>query len=79
MEHKQQIAWINGAKYIAILAVMIDLTYGILYEDYSIAYASYFSVLLFYYIIRYDFIIFCCIMKSYRCHYRSGILAPLLH
>lgn len=47
MEHKKQIAWLNGAKFIAILAVMIDHTYGVLYTKADIAYASYFSVSLF--------------------------------
>lgn len=47
MEHKQEITWINGAKFVSILAVMVDHTYRILYENYDIAYASYFSVSLF--------------------------------
>lgn len=47
MEQKKQIAWINGAKFIAILAVMIDHTYNILYTKHDIAYASYFAVSLF--------------------------------
>lgn len=47
MEHKQQITWINGAKFIAILAVMTDHTYEVLYTNPDIAYASYFSVSLF--------------------------------
>ena len=47
MEHKQQIAWINGAKFVAILAVMTDHTNGKLYTNQDIAYVSYFSVSLF--------------------------------
>lgn len=47
MEHKQQIAWLNGAKFIAILAVMIDHTSNVLYTNQNIACASYFSVSLF--------------------------------
>lgn len=46
-ENKRQIAWINGAKFIAILAVLVDHTYKILYTNKDIAYASYFSVELF--------------------------------
>lgn len=47
MKYKSQIAWLNGAKFVAILAVMVDHTNGVLYSNWSIAYASYFSVSLF--------------------------------
>lgn len=47
MQHKRQIAWLNGAKFLAILAVMVDHTNRILYTNQNIAYASYFSVSLF--------------------------------
>lgn len=43
----KQIKWINCAKFIAILAVMIDHTSGILYTNEKIVLASYFSVSLF--------------------------------
>lgn len=39
--------WINMAKFIAILAVMVDHTNGVLYTRRSVALASYFSVSLF--------------------------------
>lgn len=39
--------WIDFAKYIAIIAVVTDHTYGFLYENQTIAYASFFSVSLF--------------------------------
>ena len=39
--------WINCAKFVAIIAVLVDHTNGILYTNQSIAYASYFSVTLF--------------------------------
>lgn len=42
-----QVKWINCAKMVAILAVLIDHTSGILYTDSKIAEASYFSVSLF--------------------------------
>ncbi len=42
-----QIKWINCAKMVAILAVMIDHTQGILYTNPKIGLASYFSVSLF--------------------------------
>lgn len=47
IEYKHQIAWLNGAKFVAILAVMIDHTNGVLYTNQDIAYVSYFSVSLF--------------------------------
>lgn len=46
-EEKKQIEWINGAKFVAILAVLVDHTYGILYNNPDIAKATYFSVALF--------------------------------
>lgn len=42
-----QISWLNSAKLIAILAVLVDHTNGILYENQDIAYSSFFSVSLF--------------------------------
>ena len=39
---KKQIAWLNGAKLIAILGVMIDHTNGMLYTKPDIAYACFF-------------------------------------
>lgn len=44
---KQEIKWINCAKAIAIFAVLIDHTNGILYTNANIAMASYYSVSLF--------------------------------
>ncbi len=44
---KKEIKWINCAKLVAILAVMIDHTNGILYTNPDIAMLSYFSVSLF--------------------------------
>ena len=40
--------WINGAKFIAILAVMVDHTNGVLYTNSQISWASYFSVTVFF-------------------------------
>lgn len=39
--------WINVGKFLAILAVMVDHTNGVLYINQGIAYGSYFSVSLF--------------------------------
>lgn len=39
--------WINCGKLIAMLAVITDHLYGIVYEDYNIRLVSYFSVSLF--------------------------------
>lgn len=39
--------WIDFAKYISIIAVVIDHTYGVLYDNKTIAIATYFSVSLF--------------------------------
>lgn len=47
MAAKQQFLWIDCAKCMAILAVMIDHTNGLLYHNSDIAYASYYSVTLF--------------------------------
>lgn len=44
---EMKIKWIDGAKFIAILAVLVDHTNGILYTNYKIAMGSYFSVTLF--------------------------------
>lgn len=44
---KDKIQWINCSKFVAILAVIVDHSYGILYSNQDIAYASYFSVSLF--------------------------------
>lgn len=44
---KKPIAWLNGAKFLAIIAVMVDHTNGILYSNPAVAYASYYSVSLF--------------------------------
>ena len=44
---KKQITWLNGAKLMAILAVMVDHTNGMLYTKPDVAYASYYSVSLF--------------------------------
>ena len=43
----RQVAWINGAKLVAILAVLVDHTNGVLYINQEFALASYFSVALF--------------------------------
>lgn len=47
MGKRKEIKWINCAKAMAILAVMIDHTNGILYTNHNVALASYFSVSLF--------------------------------
>ena len=47
MDGKGQIEWINGAKFVAILAVLVDHTYMVLYNNLDIAYATYFAVSLF--------------------------------
>lgn len=47
MLKKDQIKWLNCAKLVAILAVMVDHTNGLLYTNQDIAYASYYSVSLF--------------------------------
>lgn len=47
MEDKHQITWINGAKLVAIIAVLIDHTQRVLYQNLDIAEATYFSVSLF--------------------------------
>lgn len=44
---KERVKWIDLAKFLAILAVMVDHTGGILYSSYYVAYSSYFSVSLF--------------------------------
>lgn len=44
---KQEIKWINCAKAVAVFAVLIDHTNGILYTNANIAMASYYSVSLF--------------------------------
>lgn len=44
---KKQIQWINVAKFMAIFAVLVDHTNGVLYTNPYIAYGSYFSVTLF--------------------------------
>lgn len=48
---KNRVFWIDAAKFLAILAVLVDHTYGVLYENQNIAFGSFFSVSL--------FIIFC--------------------
>lgn len=47
MEKSKEVKWINCAKFVAVLAVITDHTYGVLYTNYNIALASYFSVSLF--------------------------------
>ena len=47
MQKTEQIKWLNCAKAVAIVAVLIDHTTGILYSSQTIATASYFSVSLF--------------------------------
>lgn len=44
---QKEIKWINCAKFMAIIAVLVDHTNGILYTNYNIALASYYSVALF--------------------------------
>ncbi len=44
---KQEIKWINCAKAVAVFAVLIDHTNGILYTNANIAMASYYLVSLF--------------------------------
>lgn len=44
---KTRIQWINWAKFVAICAVLVDHSYGILYSNHEVAWASYFSVSLF--------------------------------
>ena len=46
-QEEKRIYWIDFAKLLAIIAVLIDHTNGILYEDSNIAWGSYFSVSLF--------------------------------
>ena len=46
-----RLLWIDCAKYVAIIAVAIDHTNGFLYDNKTLAFASYFSVSLFYLII----------------------------
>lgn len=43
----KQILWLNCSKTVAVLAVLVDHTNGVLYTNQDIAYASYFSVSLF--------------------------------
>lgn len=43
----REVVWLNCAKFVAIFAVMIDHTNGILYTNQEVAWASYFSVSLF--------------------------------
>lgn len=47
IEKNSEIKWINCAKFLAIIAVITDHTNGVLYANYRIALASYFSVSLF--------------------------------
>lgn len=47
MTEKKRTDWIDVAKFMAILAVLIDHTDGLLYQDERIAYFSYYSVSLF--------------------------------
>lgn len=47
MNDSRKLKWIDGAKFIAILAVMIDHTTGILYHNEKIRLMSFFSVSLF--------------------------------
>lgn len=42
-----RLLWIDCAKYVAIIAVAIDHTNGFLYDNKTLAFASYFSVSLF--------------------------------
>lgn len=44
---RARIQWINWAKFVAMVAVLVDHSYGILYTNHDIAIASYFSVSLF--------------------------------
>lgn len=43
----KRVYWIDFAKFLAILAVMVDHTYGVLYHNQKVAFASYYSVSLF--------------------------------
>lgn len=45
--NRQQINWINCAKFIAIFAVLVDHTNGLLYSNSHVRFASYYSVSLF--------------------------------
>lgn len=47
IKEREQIEWINCAKFMAVFAVLIDHTNHILYENYDIVYASFYSVSLF--------------------------------
>lgn len=44
---RREIKWINRAKAVAIFAVLVDHTYGILYTNVKVAMASNYSVSLF--------------------------------
>lgn len=47
LEKTKEVKWINCAKFLAIIAVITDHTNRVLYSNYDIAMASYFSVSLF--------------------------------
>lgn len=47
LEKAKEVKWINCAKFLAIIAVITDHTNRVLYSNYDIAMASYFSVSLF--------------------------------
>lgn len=47
LKNDKRITWINCAKFVAILAVLVDHTYGTLYDDSNIQLLSWFSVSLF--------------------------------
>lgn len=46
-QEEKRIYWIDAARFLAIIAVLVDHTNGILYENQNIAFWSYFSVSLF--------------------------------
>ncbi len=46
---KKSVVWIDCAKFLAILAVLIDHGKGILYEGETIQYISFFSVSVFFF------------------------------
>lgn len=43
----KRVYWVDVAKLLAVVAVIMDHTYGILYSNERVAYASYYSVSLF--------------------------------
>ena len=47
VQTKERTKWVDVAKFMAIIAVMIDHTNGLLYTNQHVAYFSYYSVSLF--------------------------------